>query len=162
LRDNSFGPVSHSIPAGLGEDLESERPLGMGGKDGRVVRGTGLKRRQEGVPGDGVGWLWKAAGFKDLLQCWVKQPSKMPIFCPSLGSSFQSRTLFMKGRSGRKWGCVIWAWPSLKQRSSPLSSLTFVRAQAVGTLWPPAVQHPPPGCTHSLTVHPGLHMMPRA
>lgn len=83
-----------------------------------------------------------------MLRLWGKQPSKKPFSCPSLGSSFQRGTLFMKGRRS----LVTWAQPSWKQtrrgaprppaRSPPLGAA----APAVGApARPTAERHPDAG-----------------
>lgn len=83
-----------------------------------------------------------------MLRLWGKQPSKKPFSCPSLGSSFQRGTLFMKGRRS----LVTWAQPSWKQtrrgaprppaRSPPLGAA----ALAVGApARPTAERHPDAG-----------------
>lgn len=125
-----------------------------------------FKTRQEGQT-EGVtekeqtdsGSSGRQAGFKDLHQSWGKQPSKKPFSCPSLGSSFQRGTLFMKrrrqgcggrgvGRGSRgpgRHGNKLGLWPPQQPAARTLPA-PGAAAPAVGApARPPEARHPVAG-----------------
>lgn len=146
LSAGSLHPLLRAMESSWG----SGGPREAEGGEARVATG---KRFKTGPTGRGSSG--SQAGFKALLRArpgQAKQPSKQPLSCPSLGSSFQPGTLFMIPRRGKER-----ATPRAPARQ-PWKQTRVSRAGAPGRPRTPPCGHP----RHSTRAarHPGPYPSP--